>query len=187
VADAGGNCPSDTANSIALMKELRLAMPAGGIIAIDSQAAKVPQDEEGVKFLWPYVDYFHLMTYDYSVPDLVNAGDMSPNMPLYNPPSPALQMSINYTIQDYLVRRGRGGITARDVTLLNFMQAEGVPASKIMVGVAMYGHVWYNPGLTSGDAWQAFGNPSLVQVGRLKYIYCRKVQYRFRACAAGPQ
>lgn len=125
VADAGGNCPADTNNSIALIQELRAGLPAGSIIAIDSQAAKVPSDEEGVKYMWPYVDYFHLMTYDYSgapakggggggprlppaslpppahaplpcaVPDIVDAGGMAPNAPLFNPSAPTLQMSMN--------------------------------------------------------------------------------------------
>lgn len=58
VADAGGNCPADTNNSVALMQELRAALPPGSIIAVDSQAAKVNSDEEGVKFMWPYIDYF---------------------------------------------------------------------------------------------------------------------------------
>lgn len=76
------------------MQELRAALPPGAIIAVDSQAAKVPSDEEGVKFMWPYIDYFHLMTYDYSVPDIVDAGPMAPNAPLFNPTAPTLQVRL---------------------------------------------------------------------------------------------
>merc|ERR1712019_6310 len=51
-----------------------------------------------------------------------------------------VQWSINYTVQGYL--------------------ALGVPPSKMMVGLAMYGHTWYSPGL---DNWQVMGGPSQKQ------------------------
>lgn len=45
-----------------------------------------------------YVDYWHVMTYDYSVSDLPNATLTAPNCPLYTPADPRLpQWSINDT------------------------------------------------------------------------------------------
>jgi GH18 family chitinase len=84
------------------------------------------------------------MTYDYAVSDIPQAGAMSPNAPLFTPtryPS-AVQMSINDTVGNYL--------------------AAGVPASKIHVGIPLYGHTWYNPTLNA-TSWQGFGMPSYVQ------------------------
>jgi len=53
------------------------------------------------------------------VSDIPGAGPFSPNAPLYTPSSPnAVQMSINYTISNYL--------------------AAGVPPEKIMVGIPLY-------------------------------------------------
>jgi len=52
-------------------------------------------------------------------------------------------MSINYTIANYL--------------------AAGVPAAKLMVGIPLYGHTWFNPTLGSGSAWARFGSPAQVQ------------------------
>jgi len=56
------------------------------------------------------------------------------------PPPPAVQMSINQTIHNYL--------------------SVGVPASKIMLGIAYYGHTWYAPGLTD---WKKFGGTGAIQ------------------------
>ena len=41
-------------------------------------------------------------------------------------------------------------------------QSSGVPKNKIMVGLPLYAHTWYVPGL-QGDAWQQFGQPAKVQ------------------------
>ena len=76
-----------------------------------------------------------------SVSDIAAPGPLAPNAPLYTPADPAvLQMSINYTVQNYL--------------------AAGVPAAKIRVGIPLYGHAWYSPSLT---IWAAFGGPSAAQ------------------------
>lgn len=85
----------------------------------------------------PLVDAFHLMTYDYAVSDITGAVALSPNAPLFTPSSPnAVQMSINYTVMNYL--------------------AADIEPSKIYVGIALYGHSFYAPGLT-GSAWSKFG------------------------------
>ena len=63
VADAGGNCPADTANSLALFKELSSALtPLGKLVSLASQAGKPQEVEENIAAIWPYVDHFNLMT-----------------------------------------------------------------------------------------------------------------------------
>jgi GH18 family chitinase len=146
VPDAGGNCPADTTNIVSLYQELRAALPTA-ILTVASMAAKLKEDEENIARLHPYVDRIHIMTYDYSVSNIpiADCGPLAPNSPLFTPASKPdiLQMSINYTVHNYL--------------------NAGVPPSKIMVGVPLYGRTWFNPGLVAGDAWQGFGQASAVQ------------------------
>lgn len=142
VDDAGGSCPEDTDNLLALVKELRTTLGDGAFISIASQAAKKHADEMDLAAITPFIDMWHVMSYDYSVSDIAGATATAPNAPLYNPPAGVLQMSINQTITHYL--------------------ASGVPSNKIMVGIPMYAHTWYVPGLT-GTAWQKFGLPAKIQ------------------------
>jgi len=95
-----------------------------------------------IKAVSEYLDVWHVMSYDYAVSDVTGQSTTSPNAPLYNPPHGAVQMSINQTIAHYL--------------------SSGVPKNKIMVGLPLYAHTWYVPGL-QGDAWQQFGQPAKVQ------------------------
>jgi hypothetical protein len=67
---------------------------------------------------------------------------MSPNCPLYNPPNPAIQMSVSDTVNNYI--------------------ASGVDKSMIMIGMPLYGHSWWNTDI-SGDDWQKFGNNGKIQ------------------------
>lgn len=41
--------------------------------------------DEDIALLVPYLDHFHIMTYDYAVSnvDLADSGPMAPNCPLY--------------------------------------------------------------------------------------------------------
>ena len=58
VADAGGNCPADTTNSLALFKELSVALtPLGKLVSAASQAGKPQEVEENIAAIWPYVDH----------------------------------------------------------------------------------------------------------------------------------
>jgi len=95
------------------------------------------------------------MNYDYTVPDVPGGSTMSPNQPLYVPSaSGTLQMSVDYSVQGYL--------------------KAGVPASKIMVGVAFYGHTWYAQGMSS---WKSFGGTGSIQgecCGPFKQTYGAK-------------
>lgn len=140
VHDDGGTCPGDTNGLVALLKEMRAALGADTYISVASQAAEKNWKAMGLSEATEYVDHWHVMNYDYAVPDIEDGALMSPNQPLYTPKAPALQMSVNYTISGYL--------------------ADGVPPSKIMVGMAMYGHTWYKTGL---DNWQEFGAKGDVQ------------------------
>ena len=140
VHDDGGSCPQDTDGLVALLKEMREELGSDTYISVASQASKDNWEAMGIAEATPYVDHWHVMNYDYAVPDIPDGAVMSPNQPLYTPKSPALQMSINYTISGYL--------------------AAGVPSQKIMVGMAMYGHTWYKPSL---DSWQQFGQTAEIQ------------------------
>lgn len=142
VSDAGGNCPADTQNIVLLLQELRQVLGAGKVITIASQAGKLPENEMAVGALAKYVDYFHIMTYDYSVSDIPNAGPMAPNAPLFAPNNTAIPTwNINNTVYNYI--------------------AAGVAPQQITIGIPLYGHVWYNPSIAS--SWAQFGNPSIVQ------------------------
>ena len=104
------------------------------------------------------------MNYD-NVPDVPGGSTMSPNQPLYTPSaSGALQMSVDYSVQGYL----------------NAV----VPASKIMVGVAFYGHSWYAQGMSS---WQSFGGSGSVQgecCGPFKQTFGAKPSGACQQCGA---
>ena len=143
VADKGGSCPQDTANLLSLAQELRAALGNSSYISIASQAAKDNWEAMNIGAVTPYIDHWHVMTYDYSVPDVRGGSTMSPNAPLHTPAAAdATQMSIEYTVEGYL--------------------AAGVPASKIMVGIPFYGHTWYKPDMAPA-AWHAFGGKGEVQ------------------------
>jgi len=135
VADAGGNCPADTNNLLTLMQDLRKGLGEDALLSIASQASKKHADQMNLKAISEVIDMWHVMSYDYAVSDVTGQSVTSPNAPLYNP-STGVQMSINQTIEHYL--------------------ASGVPPKKIMVGLPLYAHTWYVPGL-SGDAWKTFG------------------------------
>lgn len=144
VNDAGGKCPDDGNNFVSLLQEMRQTLGNKVILTVASQAGLVQEREMKISSLHPYVDRLEVMSYDYTVSDIPNAGVMAPNAPLYTPNIPNVTaMSINYTVTDYL--------------------NDGVPAYKIVVGVALYGHSWYNPTLGTNNQWTTFGNPSYIQ------------------------
>jgi chitinase len=126
-------------------------------ISAASQAAEKHWVQMGIQEATPYVDQWNVMSYDYAVPDVPGGAAMSPNSPLYTPKTPyAVQMSINYTIQGYL--------------------KAGVPANKILLGIPLYGHTWYQPKLGT-DAWRQFGLNGSIQgecCGPFKQTYGAK-------------
>lgn len=104
-------------------------------ISVASQAAEKNWLAMGVSAeSSKYIDHWHIMNYDYTVSDIQKSQPMSPNQPLYNPPAPAVQWSINYTVQGYLNLK--------------------VPPEKIMIGLSLYGHTWYKSDMSD---WKKFG------------------------------
>ncbi|XP_065187079.1 acidic mammalian chitinase-like [Sycon ciliatum] len=177
--DAGGTCPQDTPNFSALLQEMRAAFGSTYMITVASQSAHKNWDKFDFKTMDNYIDYWHVMTYDYTVSDIANSSVTSPNCPLYSPPeSSVVQWSLNYTVQGYL--------------------AAGVPASKIIIGIPLYGHTWFAPGLT-GDAWKTYGLKGEIQglcCGPFKQTYGAKYGKGCQLCgtmmvseidASGPQ
>jgi len=141
VTDAGGNCPADTNNLLALVKDMRAGLGDDFLISIASQAGNAHADNQNMKAVSEYIDMWHIMSYDYSVSDVPGTSVTNPNAPLYMPEG-GLQMSVNDSVTHYI--------------------NAGVPKSKIMVGLPLYAHTWYAPGLT-GSAWQKFGLDTQIQ------------------------
>jgi chitinase len=144
VTDAGGKCPDDTTNIVTFLKALKTGLGSGKLVTFASQAAKANEQSMNIKAATPYVDMWHVMSYDYTVSDLPDAGaaKMSPNAPLYNPTN-GLAMSISSTVDDYI--------------------SFGVDPKKIMIGIPYYGHTWYETSLINTNNWQKFGNNGTIQ------------------------
>merc|ERR1712048_1117667 len=163
--DAGGSCPADKDNLLIFLKEMREALGDDMYISVASQAAEKNWVNMNLKEGSAYVDHWHIMNYDYTVPDIPGpaGATMSPNQPLYTPSAKgSLQMSVDYTVKGYL--------------------AAGVPASKIMVGVAFYGHTWYAQGMSD---WQSFGGTGSIQgecCGPFKQTYGAKPGMACQQC-----
>eukprot|EP00486_Rosalina_sp_Unknown_P014235 CAMPEP_0201591574 /NCGR_PEP_ID=MMETSP0190_2-20130828/189713_1 /ASSEMBLY_ACC=CAM_ASM_000263 /TAXON_ID=37353 /ORGANISM="Rosalina sp." /LENGTH=376 /DNA_ID=CAMNT_0048049967 /DNA_START=259 /DNA_END=1389 /DNA_ORIENTATION=+ len=143
--DAGGS-PQDGANFVELVKEMRTSFGDDLIITVASQADCEKATTEDIKGLFDYIDMFNLMSYDYTVSDIAESPITAPNEPLYPPPtsSGVWNDSVSVTIDCYL--------------------DQGIPAEKMSVGIAYYGHLWYAPGLAaSQDEWCKFGIKTQVQ------------------------
>jgi len=139
VQDNGGSCPADTNNIVAFAKELKQAL-GSKLLTIASQAAHSNEVTMNIKGVTPFIDKWHIMSYDYAVSDLPDPSVTSPNCPLYLPNPPAVQMSVNQTVTDYL--------------------GFGVPPGKIMIGLPLYGHSWYTPGDSTPGS---FGTQGKIQ------------------------
>ena len=141
--DEGGDITNDGANLLALVKEMREAFGTDKQITFAAQANMKNADVYPIKEMTEYIDMWHLMTYDYTVSDIEDSKLTAPNMPLYAPPDDVgiWTLSINSTVQGYL--------------------AEGVPPSKLQVGIAFYGHTWYVPSLLETVEQPVHANASL--------------------------
>jgi chitinase len=134
VEDPGGSA-DDSKNVVALFHDMRGALPNASL-SFASPANCDNARLASIKDLAKYLDYFHIMSYDYTVSDIPDGAMFSPNAPLYLPAKPAVQMSIDYTVQCYL--------------------NEGINASQLQLGIGYYGHTWWNDELTE-EQWQQFG------------------------------
>ena len=97
--DAGGKCPDDTENLVMLVKELRKSLGTTKLISVASPASKDKWMKENLREMSNIIDYWHVMTYDYTVSDIKNSPITAPNSPLYDPPKRTgdVQWSLNYT------------------------------------------------------------------------------------------
>ena len=97
--DDGGKCPDDTTNLFQFIKELRDALGNETMISMASPASKDKWEKVKLKEMSDYLDYWHMMTYDYTVSDISNSKLTAPNSPLHLPPkaSGAVQWSLDYT------------------------------------------------------------------------------------------
>jgi chitinase len=134
VQDPGGT-PADTQNIVELFKDMRAALPDTSL-SFASPANCDNAKLANIAELANTLDYFHVMAYDYTVSDVPKGSMFSPNAPLLTPDKPAVQMSIDYSIQCYL--------------------DAGIKPSQLQLGVALYGHTWWNPDLKESE-WQKFG------------------------------
>jgi len=145
VHDDGGNCPDDTNNLPTFLEELKAGIGSDKLVTIASQASIKHADEMNLLESTKHIDYWNVMTYDYTVSDIKgDAGShFNANCPLYTPTgSGVTQMSVNYSISHYL--------------------EVGVPANKIRVGIPFYGHTWFAPS-KSGDEWKTWGGVAQLQ------------------------
>ncbi len=143
--DNGGKCPDDTANLLQLVKELRQSLGSSKLICLASPAAKDKWQDVQLKEMSSYVDYWHIMTYDYTVSDIKDSKTTAPNSPLYDPPSTsrAVQWSLNYTgTLPYIIIIIINLFVFIIVTAVQGYLSAGVPSNKILVGIPLYGHTW---------------------------------------------
>jgi chitinase len=143
VYDAGGACPADKNNLPLLMEEMRAAFGKSKLITIASQAAQKNWENMNLAKTDKYIDYWHIMSYDYTVSDVTGSPLTGANAPLYGPqnvPAGVESWSIDYTVQGYL--------------------NASVPKEKIVVGVPFYGHTWYAPDTAD---WKKFGVTAKIQ------------------------
>jgi len=166
VSDLGGKCPDDSNNFATFLAELREGLGDEMIITVASQAGLTNAKNQGINAeTSKLVDAWHIMTYDYTVPDTATGATISPNAPLYTPKSPGTtQMSIADTVQGY-------------VALLH------VPPEKIVIGIPFYGHGWFDPTMNAPS--KGFGQNGTIQgkcCGVFKQTYGSKPGYASKQC-----
>jgi chitinase len=146
--DAGGHT-ADLKNFPVLLAALRTGLGASAHISF----AGAPWVHEGMdmKAVAASVDVINVMAYDYFVPGGQNF--TAPNAPLYA--SDALSPIPNPI--------AIGGVSPMSVneTIHDFIQA-GVPLSKLVLGLALYGHTWYNPTAENTTGWDQFGDQAAM-------------------------
>ena len=100
---------------------MRRSFRADFIITVASQADMMKADDEDIKGLFDHIDMFNLMTYDYTVSDIVDSPITAPNEPLYPPPASTgiWNDSVSVTIDGYI--------------------SQGIPPAKMSIGIAYYG------------------------------------------------
>jgi GH18 family chitinase len=98
------------------------------------------------------VDIINVMAYDYFVPGGNNF--TAPNAPLYAADSLP-------PILNPIAIGGVGPASVND-TINSFIDS-GVPKSKLVLGLALYGHTWYTPSVEdSTTGWEKFGELAMT-------------------------
>ena len=99
ILDPGGKCPDDADNLLYLVQELRASLPNGALITLLGPQTKSSWKKLDLKKLSNYIDYWHVATYDYTVPALNYSFYTAPNSPLNQPPkfSSTVPWNINTT------------------------------------------------------------------------------------------
>ena len=96
--DQGGKCPQDKANFVSLVQEMRASFGSQYMITIAGPSAEHNWAHYDLTSMDKYIDYWHVMTYDYTVSDIQKSPVTAPNSPLYTPPESSIaQWSTNYT------------------------------------------------------------------------------------------
>lgn len=116
-----GDTPPSLRNSFAeLIKSLRSALPTKQVSISLYPSAGVKPRLWDLPALSPFLDYFVVMTYDYTLPGSEIAG---PNSPL----------------------RGAGSLFEHDITQNIAQISQLVPSRKILLGLPLYGYEWDTP------------------------------------------
>jgi len=83
-----------------------------------------------------HLDHWDLMSYDYFVSDISSASKTAPNQNLNTVSSLGVD---NWSVSDSITK----------------LISSGATASKVLLGIAYYGHTWYVPGITD-NSWQSY-------------------------------
>lgn len=163
VEDDGGNCPSgqykggicsgecaDKENFGKFLTLLRQKAGADFHISIATSAnplaASVSYD---VPTLDKAIDFWNMMTYDYFVSDIASASITAPNQLLNN-------IGSVKGFEDPVFKTW-----STTDSIQAFIKAGATP-SKMVMGIAYYGHTWHVPGIQD-DSWQSFGLPAKIE------------------------
>eukprot|EP01083_Nonionella_stella_P235989 829252_1 len=168
--DKGGDPVNDRANLLKLVQEARQAFGTKYLLTVATQA-DVGKANAGFNIaeMSKVIDAWNLMSYDYTVSADTDPSFAltAPNEPLFPPNAgPLPNDSVSTTIDGYI--------------------ASGADPSKLVVGIAFYGHTWYLPGL-KGDEWKQMGKTGQIQgecCGPLKQTYGAKYAEYYQQCGS---
>lgn len=119
--------PEDKQNFTLLLKDLRLALDASGkrsgrrmYLSIAAGASSEFLEHTEMREVQKYVDDVNLMSYDYYMPG--SDPTTGHHAPLFTNPADPRKLSADESVKEF--------------------EAAGVPATKLVLGVPFYGHVW---------------------------------------------
>lgn len=95
IHDSGGKCPDDADNLLYLVQELKTTLPNGTLITLLGPQIKSFWKRLDLKSISHYIDYWHVATYDYTIPALNYSFYTAPNSPLNEPAKSSSTVSWN--------------------------------------------------------------------------------------------